>query len=112
VRIGRLISIASLVAILLILIVQWFEAEAVWDFAKSAGEGVVGVLAGFTIGRLIGFWIDYQPKDKRTAKRFNESVKLAANSVNAVALGVIGAAVIVPLIRPEEAVGIETSRLL
>lgn len=107
----RLISIASLGALISIIVLEWLRAESGRDFAWVLGEALIGVVSGIAVGRSVAFLLDYEPRDKRAAKRFNESVKLAPSSVNAMALAAMSAAVIIPLIRPEKATGAHGLRI-
>ncbi|MEM6665759.1 MAG: hypothetical protein AAF638_05085 [Pseudomonadota bacterium] len=62
---------------------------------------VVGL--GFSAALAIALRVamEHEPRDRYAAKRFNESVKLTSTTANALALGILGYAVIVPLARGE-----------
>lgn len=95
-------SFLVIAALTLMLRSFWLGSAPIQESAAEIAVVIGSSLSGALVGHLVGFWIGYQPRDKRAAKRFNESVKLTANSLNALALAVIGAAVIIPLIRDNE----------
>jgi membrane protein YqaA with SNARE-associated domain len=94
-------SFVVVAALALMLGSVWLGSESSRDPAVDIAIVIASGVVGAITGHVIGYWIDYQPRDKHSAKRFNESVKLTANSVNALALAAVGAAVILPLIRNE-----------